>query len=689
VRKTAGAPSTATLTRVEVAGPGRTTETECIYFTADSVTIVDSNVHDCGTGIRLHQDVNVAFPGGSSITGTTATMNGEGINIENGLLEVALSGNTIVGNRVGLRIGKATARMHSPGGNILSCNSMVDLEAQVELNASQNRWDHVPPLLWDIGGVDKTVNDYFGPVTTTGATLAPAPCVRPPARGQIRVSEATPVHRVGEALVASGPSRPEGAVELGAEQTTVLKVGENIQLRLTPPEATALVGPPTITATTGANKMTATSGRTGDYLVTIEQPEQPFFDGEPIQFGPNISALSEALDAPFAQDLKHEIKLAGSGFTEPGAPILANCQFPEDAGPWRASLSGLTLDGDTYYITLDGDVPESLADGSYGVDEPIQRMLETSAAALDTTTDHFDPLTSIFACELIATRDADLFGIDEAPVELVASRRASIATGSLMATCPKGSAFCVDGCKNLATNPQHCGACSATPEEVCDGVDNDCDTEVDEGCPTLFQAKPGSFASSGVFGTPDASTKASYGDCSWPSVAVGFAARSVTGLMQFHVYCAAVHLVVNKNVKPYAYSVEVYQPSAAPPTANWNGSIFGGTGTVSDLPCPPNEVLIHVSGETSENSLGTLTIGCAPLNLVREAGNVWTVKRGATTMFGPIGSGTGTPFDYPVPDGPNGLPGFIYSMRFAYSSALGLVSIEILPRSAELTVNPL
>jgi hypothetical protein len=87
--------------------------------------------------------------------------------------------NRITGNAIGVGAGTAMdlggGGFMGVGNNILSCNSQFDLYAgAATVNAANNRWDHAPPTVGIVAGVDIAVST--GSVFYAPAFLTVSPC---------------------------------------------------------------------------------------------------------------------------------------------------------------------------------------------------------------------------------------------------------------------------------------------------------------------------------------------------------------------------------------------------------------------------------------------------------------------------------------------------------------------------------
>jgi hypothetical protein len=208
-----------------------------------------------------------------------------------------------------------------------------------------------------------------------------------------------------------------------------------------------------------------------------------------------------------------------------------------------------------------------------------------------------------------------------------------------------------------------------SPEEVCDGVDNDGDGLIDEGCPLGFTIIDfwGSSPNWGYVGTGIAGSSTGSALCPYPSAIVGICGRSDDkGLTALNVKCAAMSLKTDKTVTPWKYSIDV--PEVTDPCASMFGS--STVGSVFNTHCPPGSVLEEIRGKhgtTITDRIGEIQMKCVSYGLERSAGNVWKVIRAKTELMAQWGPGTGTAFTpWAPPDHTSGTPAFIRGIAVNY-----------------------
>lgn len=127
------------------------------------------------------------------------------------------------------------------------------------------------------------------------------------------------------------------------------------------------------------------------------------------------------------------------------------------------------------------------------------------------------------------------------------------------------------------------GACA---REVCNGLDDDCDHVVDNGCPASFQrgaATPGTALG-------DSTGGGAYSElCGANEVLVGLQVAFGNWLTQVSFKCQAFSLGVSKKATPYTYSVQLG-------TTHYLASHPATTGdTVQTLDCPSGQILVGLA----------------------------------------------------------------------------------------------
>ncbi len=202
-----------------------------------------------------------------------------------------------------------------------------------------------------------------------------------------------------------------------------------------------------------------------------------------------------------------------------------------------------------------------------------------------------------------------------------------------------------------------CGRCvgfdgptiKACEEEQCDGVDNDCDGAIDNGCPSGLDVYSGIGDQSPVFGNPSPTNSSLFSvSCAYHSFLAGLTIRDVGPVRQFGGTCSGLRLGVDTSVVPYRYTIEYAVTPAPLPTTGLTGSGGGGTGALTQFLCPPHTFITGIRG-TAATEVGSLQFECSGLALERAPGNVWRIVRSPASggTSSPVaGSGPGTPYDF-------------------------------------------
>ncbi len=206
-------------------------------------------------------------------------------------------------------------------------------------------------------------------------------------------------------------------------------------------------------------------------------------------------------------------------------------------------------------------------------------------------------------------------------------------------------------------------------EEICDGMDNDGDGAIDEGCPSGFNWVD-FWGKSPVWGYTGPVGGSSFGGlCAFPSAMVGICGRvDSKGLIALGRKCAGLSMTTDTTVKPYKYSATAPTLGACSTTA-MSGSSIGGT--IFDYDCPPNMVIHRVLGAAGSSMptdrVGQIQVECVQYGFARSAGNVWKVIKEGTAMSPVYGTGPGTPFDWAPPDHTSGTPAFLNAISGSYT----------------------
>jgi hypothetical protein len=169
--------------------------------------------------------------------------------------------------------------------------------------------------------------------------------------------------------------------------------------------------------------------------------------------------------------------------------------------------------------------------------------------------------------------------------------------------------------------------------EICNGLDDNCNGKVDEGCPKSLSV---------TFNTDHTPLGAStggnsFGDsCSPDSVLIGMRVVAGVWIYQVNGVCAKYILVVDKQKVPYEYRVGVTLPLSDLPAHP-----MGPTNFPDDLVCPADHVLSELwIGPMSHDPnpvIASAKLVCQQLGLARTATGAWTVTRSDDQTAGPRG----------------------------------------------------
>jgi hypothetical protein len=206
--------------------------------------------------------------------------------------------------------------------------------------------------------------------------------------------------------------------------------------------------------------------------------------------------------------------------------------------------------------------------------------------------------------------------------------------------CDDGYADCdkelANGCEvELAANPMHCGACGLAPVEICNGIDDNCNGAIDEGCPSAIVLGGGNQSGHAIHG--NLAGGAPFSEACSPGFAIYRFSGHVQGnIDRIQAHCGRVELAVDKKATPYAYRVVRGSEETL--------SLYGGyESTPYDVMCSADQFVVGISGEASKDGVHDLTIHCAEILVTGDAGS-FELSHGPVSQKTIDGSFVGTSY---------------------------------------------
>ena len=208
--------------------------------------------------------------------------------------------------------------------------------------------------------------------------------------------------------------------------------------------------------------------------------------------------------------------------------------------------------------------------------------------------------------------------------------------------CREGTATCVGG---MEFGP--CEDQVLPGDEICNGIDDDCDRVVDDGCPSgaINFVQPFDTALTGWL--PFGDEWQSQG-CAPDQVVVGFFGHYADYLNEVGEHCDTPQIVEDTTSVPYRYSLVLNPASSAVPRGGAMGTEFNGV-------CPAGTMVVGISGR-SGSWIDQLSFTCAEFELIETTMpngtprfEVQEVAGSRTLVSLEAGGAGGGPFDLPCP----------------------------------------
>jgi hypothetical protein len=190
-------------------------------------------------------------------------------------------------------------------------------------------------------------------------------------------------------------------------------------------------------------------------------------------------------------------------------------------------------------------------------------------------------------------------------------------------------------------------------DEVCNGLDDDCDGTTDDGCPLdgallrTAQRRPpspvmGSLTLSGAVTFTHA--------CPEGQAIVGFTGNYGSGIDSLGVRCGGWRIREDRSSRPYRYELLASPGPELPPRGGTGGLV---NGVAQRLTCPPGQAVVGLSAWLDPDapaicpaaycpfsgtlcaSVYGLTVSCAAYDLLGSPGNFRVARRGTPSTPGP------------------------------------------------------
>jgi hypothetical protein len=189
-------------------------------------------------------------------------------------------------------------------------------------------------------------------------------------------------------------------------------------------------------------------------------------------------------------------------------------------------------------------------------------------------------------------------------------------------SCTTGQpGVCSPGTLNCQAGTLQCSRTVAPSSEVCDGLDNDCNGVVDNTCPRLDGGVTRTLGATTTQYGGTGGTAFSY-DCPAGSLLVGLRIRAGSEIDAVTPRCRAYSVREGRGSIPYVYSM-VWSPGSS---TTQGGVQYGGSGgTEAVYDCPANQWISHYDIRAAAR-VDRLVLKCSSLSLVRVS-SAWGISR--------------------------------------------------------------
>jgi hypothetical protein len=212
--------------------------------------------------------------------------------------------------------------------------------------------------------------------------------------------------------------------------------------------------------------------------------------------------------------------------------------------------------------------------------------------------------------------------------------------------CSFADSGCPPGRRYGAHSGPLSGSCVGCGAEVCNGLDDDCDGTIDNGCPASIELTNATQLSP-QYGSTVGDTNPTPFDDSCPAgqVFVGAVGTAEGRIDHLAMVCGALALGVDSSMRPYAYFGAVTAGETLPTHGTYPSTAF-------TLTCPDNTIVSGVvgtatAGGSTGGGVASLHLTCSPVQISGSPGNFTLAVAGNTTTITVDGTYSYSPFSIP------------------------------------------